>query len=147
MATKNVDQGVAAAPARLVGLASKGADADRIAEARARLVQARESKYIQDAGFQRTLLETRAVDLAGLAARATTAGAISPQLVSYLALAGRSLAVAAVVYYTIKAVILLLAGTVAIFTKDEKRGQRCVQIVQAVSRGWPWPPRPPEAPG
>jgi hypothetical protein len=38
---------------------------------------------------------------------------------------------------------LLLATVVGIFTKDEKRGQRCLGIVQAVSRGWPWPPRLP----
>ena len=85
--------------------------------------------------------------LAGFAAHATTVSVALPQWTLYLALAGRFLGVAAVLYYGIKAVVLLLAGTVAIFTKDEKRGQRCVQIVQAVSRGWPWPPRPPEVPG
>jgi hypothetical protein len=52
----------------------------------------------------------------------------------------------AVVYYTIKALALLLATVVGIFTKDKERGQRCVQIVQALSRGWPWPPRQPDAP-
>ena len=85
--------------------------------------------------------------LTGLAAHVTAPSIVLPQWALYLGLAGRYLAVAAVLYYAIKAVILLLAGTVAIFTKDEKRGQRCVQIVQAVSRGWPWPPRPPGAPG
>jgi hypothetical protein len=80
---------------------------------------------------------------AGPATHATGAGVISPEWVSYLALAGQYRAVAAVLYYAIKAVILLLAGTVAIFTKDEKRGQRCVEIVRTVGRGWPWPPRLP----
>jgi hypothetical protein len=85
--------------------------------------------------------------LTGLAAHTASTSVALPEWALYLAYAGRYLAVAAVLYYAIKAVILLLAGTVAIFTKDKERGQRCVQIVQAVSRGWPWPPRPPEAPG
>lgn len=85
--------------------------------------------------------------MAGLAAHATTASIVLPEWTLYLACAGRYLAVAAILYYAIKALILLLAGIIAIFTKDKKRGQRCVQIVQAVSRGWLWPPRPPEVPG
>jgi hypothetical protein len=83
----------------------------------------------------------------GLAAHANTAGVIPPDWTPCLALAGHYLGFAVVLYYTSKALILLLAGTVAIFTKDEKRGQRCVQVVQAVSRGWPWPPRLPGSPG
>jgi hypothetical protein len=85
--------------------------------------------------------------VAGLAAHATSANIVLPEWTLYLAYAGRYLAVTAVLYSTIKALILLLATVVGIFTKDKERGQRCVQIVQAVTRGWPWPPGPPRAPG
>jgi hypothetical protein len=77
----------------------------------------------------------------------TTRGLIAAEILSYGAPVGRPLALAAVLYYGIKAVILLLAAVAGICTKDEKRGQRCVQIVQAVSRGWPRPPRLPGSPG
>jgi hypothetical protein len=81
--------------------------------------------------------------VAGLATHATIASAVLPQWVAYLALAGRYLAVAVVLYYAIKAVILLLAGSVAIFTKNEGRREACLEIVRTVGRGWPWPPRLP----
>jgi hypothetical protein len=69
-----------------------------------------------------------------------------PQWANSLAHAGQYLGAVAVVYYGIKAVIMLLATVVGIFTKNEKRGERFVQIVQAVSRGRPSPPRlPPRA--
>jgi hypothetical protein len=80
-----------------------------------------------------------------LAAHAATAGSISPEWVSYLAQAGRFLAVAGILYYTIKAVILMLAGIVAIFTRDEQRREACLEIVRTVSRGWPLPPRLPRS--
>jgi len=82
------------------------------------------------------------VDTTGLAAHAT-GGVIPPELVSYLALVGRYLAVATVLYYAIKAAILLLAGIVAVFTRDDKRRDACLEIVRIVGRGWPWPPRLP----
>jgi hypothetical protein len=85
--------------------------------------------------------------VAGLAAHASAASILLPQWALYLGLAGRYLAAAAVLYSTIKALALLLATVVGIFTKDEERGQRCVEIVQAVTRGWPWPPRLPGSPG
>jgi hypothetical protein len=81
-----------------------------------------------------------AVDLPGLAVHAT--GVISPEFLPSLADVGRPLAITVTVYYAIKAVVFLLATTVAISTKDEKRRQACVQIVQAVSRGWPLPRLP-----
>jgi hypothetical protein len=83
---------------------------------------------------------------AGLGAHTTTASIVLPQWVPYLANAGQYLGAVAVVYYGFKALILLLATIVGIFTKDQERGQRCVQIVQAVSRGWSWPPRLPGSP-
>jgi hypothetical protein len=85
--------------------------------------------------------------VAGLVADVTLASIVLPQWVSYLTIAAHYLAVVTALYCGIKAVILLLAGTVAIFTKDKERGQRCVQIVQAVSRGWPWPHRLPGSQG
>jgi hypothetical protein len=83
------------------------------------------------------------VGMTGLAAHAATASVALPPWALGLAYAGRYLAVAAVLYYAIKALALLLATVVGICTKDKERGQRCVQIVRAVSRGWPWPPRLP----
>jgi hypothetical protein len=79
----------------------------------------------------------------GLAAHATTASITSPQWAPYLAHAGQFLGAVAVLYYAIKALILLLTATIAIFTKDDKRREACLEIVRAVSRGWPWPPRLP----
>jgi len=83
------------------------------------------------------------VDLPGLASHASTASVIFPQWVSYLAPAGHFLAVVAILYYAIKTVILLLAGSVAISTKDEGRRAACLEIVRVVGRGWPWPSRSP----
>jgi len=47
----------------------------------------------------------------------------------------------AVLYYGIKAVILLLVGVVGVCTKDEGRREACVKLAGIVCRGWPWPPR------
>ncbi len=46
-----------------------------------------------------------------------------------------------IVYYAAKAVVFLLASVVAICTKDPERRKACLEIVSAVSRGWPWPSR------
>ena len=83
------------------------------------------------------------MDLPRLAAHATNGISVAPGFLPYLAVVGRPLAIAVTVYYPAEAAIFLLAGTVAIFMKDEQRGKRCVEIVQIVCRGWPWPPRLP----
>lgn len=79
------------------------------------------------------------MDLPGLAAHAATASALLP----YLASAGRYVAIAALVYYTVKAAVLGIAAIVGICTKDEKRRTACLEIVRTVGRGWPWQPRLP----
>jgi hypothetical protein len=86
-------------------------------------------------------LETRAVDL--LAVPAPTGTAIPAEVLPYLTAAARPLAITVLVYYGIRAVILLVASTVAICTKDETRRSACLQIAQIASRGWPWLPRLP----
>jgi hypothetical protein len=83
-----------------------------------------------------------AVDLPGLAGHATGGNVISPDLLSYMTAAGRPLAITITVYYAIKAMVFLLATTVAICTKNKERREACVQIVQSVSRGWPLPRLP-----
>jgi hypothetical protein len=82
-------------------------------------------------------LETRAVDLAA------HAGTIPPELLPYLGSVGRPLAITVTAYYAIKAAIFLLASTVAVCTKDEKRREACLEIIRIVCRGLPWPPRLP----
>jgi hypothetical protein len=80
------------------------------------------------------------VDLAAHAAHAVT---LSPELLPYLAAVGRPLAITVTAYYAIKAAIFLLASTVAVCTKDEKRREACLEIMRIVCRGWPWPSRLP----
>jgi hypothetical protein len=76
-----------------------------------------------------------------LAALAEHAGTTPAELLPYLELVGHPLTIAIALYYAIKAVIFLVAATVAICTKDEKRRAACLVIVRAVCRGWPWPTR------
>jgi hypothetical protein len=87
-------------------------------------------------------LETRDVDLPGLAVHAPTSAVIPQELLPYLTAAGRPLVITFTVYYAVKAAVFLLATVVAICTRDEKRREACVQIVEAVSRGWPLPRLP-----
>ena len=53
----------------------------------------------------------------------------------------RLLYLAIAVYYAVKAVILLAAGTVAMRTDKGKRRKACLKIMRIVSPGWPWPSR------
>ena len=62
---------------------------------------------------------------------------------SYLATAARPLAIVIVVYYAVKAAILLGAGAVAMHTENDKRRETCLELVRIISRGWPWSPRLP----
>lgn len=78
--------------------------------------------------------------LATFHAHTAPAGFIPPGFLPYLAAVGHPLAITVTVYYGIKAVVFLAAGTVAMCTKDDKRREACVEIVRIVCRGWPWPP-------
>jgi len=61
----------------------------------------------------------------------------------YLLTVGRTLTIAITAYYAAKAVVFLLAATVAVCTKNTARRRVCLEIVRIVCRGWPWPPRLP----
>src|SRR5690348_9437546 len=66
-----------------------------------------------------------------------------PSYLPYLALFGRPLVIAFTLYYVVKAVVLLAAGTVAMHTDNDKRRETCLEIMRIVCPGRPWPPRPP----
>jgi hypothetical protein len=77
----------------------------------------------------------------GLSASAETS------VLPYLGVADRSVAIIVIAYYTSKTAILLVAATVAIFTRDPNRRKTCVEIIRAISWwGRRWPPSSPESP-
>jgi hypothetical protein len=82
------------------------------------------------------------VDLPGLTVHTTTGTAISADLLPYLAVVGRPLAITITAYYAIRAAVFLVVAVVAACTKNDKRREACVRIVEAVSRGWPLPRLP-----
>ena len=68
------------------------------------------------------------------------------QFVPYLAVAGRFAAISAIIvilYSAVKAVALLLTVIVGISTRDDKRREACVTIVDCLCKGGPRPPRLP----
>ncbi len=69
------------------------------------------------------------------------------QLVPYFAMAGRFAAITAILYFTGRAIALVVTVIVALTTRDEKRSEACVKIVDSLCRGWPWPPRLPGSHG
>jgi hypothetical protein len=101
--------------------------------ARLLMVQAAVTNF-QGNGLPKRVATVRVL---GLSASAGNSGVLP-----YLVAADRPLAIVVIAYYTSKMAILLLAVTMAIFTKDENRRETCLQIMQAVSRGWwHWPTR------
>jgi hypothetical protein len=46
--------------------------------------------------------------------------------------------VAMVLRFGPDAVLRLLAGTVAVLTRDEKRGERCLDVLRVLRRDGPW---------
>jgi hypothetical protein len=47
-------------------------------------------------------------------------------------------AVAVFLRYGPDAVVRLLAGTVAVLTRDQERGKRCVEVLRVLRRDSPW---------
>jgi hypothetical protein len=80
-------------------------------------------------------LETRAVDLPGLAAHATAVAAVTPVL-DYVA-------IIAIMQCVAKIVVVLGAGTVALVTNNQERRDACLKLVEIVWHNWTWPFRLP----
>lgn len=55
-------------------------------------------------------------------------------LAPVLAVGGPVAVVAVILRYGPDAIVRLLAGTVAVLTRDEQRGVRCVEVLQALRR-------------
>jgi hypothetical protein len=88
------------------------------------------------------------VDVPGLTVHTTTGTAVLADLLPYLAIVGRPMAITISAYYAIRTVVFLVVTVVAVCTKNDKRREACLQIVQAVSGGWPWSARlPRDTPG
>jgi hypothetical protein len=78
------------------------------------------------------------VSSAAILIHTASTGVASPGLLPYLLTTSRPLALVVIMYYAVRATVFLLASVVAIYTKDERRRKACLEIVRAVSRGWPW---------
>jgi hypothetical protein len=76
------------------------------------------------------------VDLPGLAAHATAVAAAVTPVLDYVA-------IIAIMQCAAKIVVVLVAGTVALVTKDKEWREACLKLVEIVWHNWAWPFRLP----
>jgi hypothetical protein len=91
-----------------------------------------------DAWFPASGSGDRAVGLAVLHGHPAAVGVVGSGPVSYLTVVGRPLAAAVAVFYVVRAVVFLVAGMVAVCTKNDNRREACVEIVRVMCLGWAW---------